>query len=102
MKKISCIIIVVLFFGLLLLPHIADNLVEFDRSVANEQRNITKLPTEFDYEKISSQLEEYYNDRIPFRPLLLRCSQYLQSKFFAFTLGNILEGKNDFYFYHSI
>ena len=99
MKKTSSIIIVVIFFSLLVVPHIADKIVKSDRSVANENRNLTKLPEEFDYEKIASQLEECYNDRIPFRSNLLKCSQKLQSKLFAFSLGNSLKGKNDFYFY---
>ena len=92
-------IIVLIFFGLLLLPQAADKFFDLNRSTAAEKRNLTPFPQEFKYRKIAVQLEEYYNDRIPFRPVLLNGCRKLQSALFPFTLGNTLIGKKDFYFF---
>lgn len=99
MKKLPCIIIVLLFFGLLLLPQIADKFVKLDRSTAGEKRYLTPFPKKFKYRKIASQLEEYYNDRIPFRPVLLESCREIQSVIFPFMLGNTLIGHKGFYFF---
>ena len=84
---------------LLLLPQIAEKFFDLNNSTAAEKRNLTRLPKEFKYRKIALQLEEYYNDRIPFRPVLLDCCRKLQRGLFPFTLGNTLIGKKDFYFF---
>lgn len=99
MKKLPYIILVVVFFGLLLLPQIADKFFELNRSTAAEKRNLTEFPQEFKYRKIAAQLEEYYNDRIPFRPILLKGCRQLQSMLFPFSLGNTLIGEKGFYFF---
>ena len=99
MKKISSIIIVGIFFCVLLLPHVADRLVKIEHSAIDENRNLTPFPTKIKYRNIAKQLEEYYNDRIPFRTILLKGCRDLQSKLFAFTPGNVLPGKNDFLFF---
>ena len=99
MKKISSIIIVGIFFCVLLLPHVADRLVKIEHSAIDENRNLTPFPTKIKYRNIARQLEEYYNDRIPFRTILLKGCRNLQSKLLAFTPGNVLPGKNDFLFF---
>ena len=99
MKNIPHIIIVILFFGLLLLPQIFDRCMEFDRSIANENRNLTQLPKKFKYSKIASELEAYYNDRIPFRSILLNGCSIIQNHLFSFTMGELLIGEKGFYFY---
>ena len=99
MKKLPYIIIVFLFFGLLLLPQLADRFLGFANSTDSENRNITPFPNRFQYEKIAWQLEEYYNDRIPFRSILLKCAHKIQQELFPFANGYAVAGKNDFFFY---
>ena len=99
MKKLPYIIIVFLFFGLLLLPQFADKLFVFDRGTDGENRNIAPFPSRFQYEKIAWQLEEYYNDRIPFRSILLKNCHKIQKNLFPFAAGYAVAGKNDFFFY---
>ena len=99
MKKLPYIIITLLFFGLLLLPHLADKLFVLERSSKGENRNMTPFPRRFNYSNIAKQLEEYYNDRIPFRAKLLEYCHKIQSKLFLFANGAALMGKNNFFYY---
>ncbi|MBE6384544.1 MAG: hypothetical protein E7048_02635 [Lentisphaerae bacterium] len=98
MKNLPHYTIIFLFFTLLLLPQAADDFFELRHNAELEKRNLTPFPQKFEYGKIASQLEECYNDRIPFRPVLIKACRKIQDILSLDSPGKVLPGKEGFLF----
>ncbi len=98
-EKRKQLVTTLIFFALLLLPQPVQYLFKSERSTAAENRNPAPFPRTFKWRKIAPELEEFYNDRIPFRSQLLGYCGSIQKELFPFTLGSVIPGKNGFCFY---
>ena len=86
--------------AVLILPHLLSPLMRSgSNSFKIENRNITPFPQEFKWHKISAQLEEYYNDRIPFRRWVVPVSRWIQSALFPASSDLSIVGKDGFLFF---
>ena len=86
--------------AVLLLPQLISPFMRSDRNLSEtENRNITPFPQEFKWRTIAEQLEEYYNDRIPFRGWTVPISRQIQSTLFPESSDMSIVGKNVFLFY---
>ncbi len=91
--------IIGIFFAILLLPQVIQLGFASRQDTTEENRNLTAFPQKLHWRKLARGLEEYYNDRIPFRNEMLKGCGIIQKELFPFTLGNIILGENDFCFY---
>ena len=46
----------------------------------DEKRNLASFPTSLDFGTLTSELESYYNDRVPFRSLLISTNSKIEQK----------------------
>ena len=101
--KIRCSHVLIFSVGcLIILPHLISPLCGTNADfVKKENRNLTPFPNEFQYKKISGQLEEYYNDRIPFRYWLLPFSRDISKRLFPEHSNFAIVGRKGFLFYIS-
>ena len=101
--KIRCSHVLIFSVGcLIILPHLISPLCGTNADlVKKENRNLTPFPKEFQYKKISGQLEEYYNDRIPFRYWILPFSRDISRRFFPEHSDFAIVGRKGFLFYLS-
>ena len=84
----------------LLLPQVISPFLRSDSNLSRtENRNITPFPQEFKWRKIAAELEEYYNDRVPFRRWTVPVSRGIQSALFPESSDLSIVGRNGFLFY---
>ena len=99
-NRVFAIILIISFFSVLLIPFAVEKFAKnttFEKS--KENRNLARMPEKFKWRKFFPALEEYYNDRIPFRTELLHWCGKVQRALFPIPQGNAVAGKKDFFFY---
>lgn len=91
----------IFFVGcLIILPQLLSPFCSVKTDFAKqENRNITPFPSKFKYKRFPMQLEEYYNDRIPFRYWLLPLAKDVGKQLFPSHSTLSIVGRNGFLFY---
>ena len=90
-KRIQKIIFIEIFIALILLPMLSWGVISIidskNNSIMksldfdlNEKRNKATLSEVFDATKFTSEVENYYNDRLPYRSILITFKRYLDAK----------------------
>ena len=83
MASVNSRVLIAAIAAVLILPQLISPFMRSDSNLSEaENRNITPFPQEFKWRKIAAQLEEYYNDRIPFRQWTVPVSRRVQSSLF--------------------
>ena len=100
MSSVNSRVLIAAVAAVLLLPQLISPFIRSDSDLSEtENRNITPFPQEFKWRKIASQLEDYYNDRVPFRRWTVPVSRGIQSTLFPESSDLSIVGKNGFLFY---
>jgi len=100
MKNINEKILIALLANLWLLPFclapILDRKTDFAKT---ENRNRAQWPKEFCYRLFPGEVEAYYNDRVPFRALLLKGVRYVNYRLIVANERRVIAGKDSFLFF---
>ena len=100
MASINSRVLIAAVAAVLVLPQLISPFMRSDSDLSKtENRNITPFPQEFKWRKIAAELEEYYNDRIPFRRWTVPVSRGIQSSLFPESGDLSIVGRNGFLFY---
>ena len=100
MASINSRVLIAAVAAVLVLPQLISPLMRSDSDLSKtENRNITPFPQDFKWRKIAAELEEYYNDRIPFRRWTVPVSRGIQSSLFPESGDLSIVGRNGFLFY---
>lgn len=100
MTSVNSRVLIAAVAAVLVLPQLISPFMRSDSNLSRtENRNITPFPQEFKWSKIAAQLEEYYNDRIPFRQWAVPVSRGIQSALFPEFSNLSIIGRNGFLFY---
>ena len=100
MESFNSKVLIAAMAAVLILPQLISPFMRPDSNLSKtENRNITPFPREFKWRKIAKQLEEYYNDRIPFRQRIVPVSRRIQSAFFPQSSKLSIVGKDGFVFF---
>ena len=100
MASVNSKVLIAATAAVLILPQLISPFIRWDRdSFKAENRNITPFPNEFKWHKIAAQLEEYYNDRIPFRQWVVPVTRRIQSTLFPDSSDLSIVGRDGFLFF---
>ncbi len=103
MKKVFKLIYCILFLAICSAPLCFMPFVKNDASL--EKRELTKFPAYLENGRLnvdfSTQFEDWFNDRIPFRPYLLTAANAVKGELLHAPTYNVIVGKQGWLFYES-
>jgi len=103
-SRIKEILLIVLFCILIIVPNIAYKFVSEDARKNIENRTLTEKPiiNIDNFQEYPSLYEEYYNDNLPFKDILVRFNSLVKFKVFDKSPADyVIKGEDGWLFYNS-